>query len=154
MAVAAVTTSGITALTNIPSGYDMAELERMFLFGEPPCTISEIEAVAADAWTSAASVSLLAAPGASRSLFIYGAGAWANNTATPVGSIILAIGAIAAPPVITSSIASIPICGPAQPNSVPFTRICRTITANTLLSGSYTGAGNALCKIKLYFAVV
>lgn len=154
MAVTAITTSGVAALSPFPGGYSLEQLDRMFLYGESPCQIATVNAVAADAWTSADDVSLLAAPGAGRSIYLWGAMAWANNTATPVGLVVLAEGAIAAPPVITSSIAAIPILGPSQPNGNALVRIGHTVTANTLVSGMYTGSGNALCKLRFFYAVI
>lgn len=154
MAVTAVTTSGVALLPNFPSGYSLDVLDRMFLYGESPCQIATVSSTAAaTAWTSADEVSLLASPGASRSLYLWAVDGWINDTAQGTAVIVLAEGAQAGT-AIASGIAAIPITGPSLPHSPGIRRIGHTCAANTGITGTYIGGGTALVKLRFFYAVI
>ena len=156
MAVTAVTTSTVTELGGFPGGYSLDVLDRMFLYKEPPCQIGVVDAIAANAWASNTANSLLAAPGAGKSLYIWGASVIPNSTGTAVGYIVLCESVTVTAGVIITAFANLPIPSTTDPRPGvgDIQPIRHTVTTNTLVAGVNLRAATALCRIRLFYAVL
>lgn len=154
MAVTPITTISVVALSPFPGGYSLDVLDRMFLYGESPCQVATVSSTAAaTAWTSADEVTLISAPGAGKSIYLWGADGWINDTAQGSAVVVLAEGAQTSTPIV-GGIAAIPCVGSALPHSQGIRRIGHLVTANTAVSGTYIGAGTALVKLRFFYAII
>ena len=161
MAVTPITTSAIDPLPGGINAYKPLDLAEMFLQGRGPhIQIANINVLAADAWTSNTFNTLLAAPGAAKALYVFGAEAFTNNTGlTVLANIVLAEGTSqGALPVIANSFGMVAVRTNGAPNAVLWgggiTRVGHQVTANTAIGGVWLSAVTALVKVRIFYCVV
>ena len=144
MAVTPVDTSGFSAMQTL-SGYSYDQLAQMFETAESPA----VDSVVVLDMGSGAGATVLSAPGAGKSLYIWAAGCCGNATGAATTHLALCDGAL-----LTGSFASVPGSGSGANLASTLIPIRHKLTANTLMSVFNLSAGTLAFNIRLLYCVI